>query len=161
MYVYTYTVNINKMDQSGTKLAGAKFAIYDSTGTTLIGNGTSNANGTVAFSKSNGDAVKLAPGTYIVRETEAPTGYIRYTEDIEVKVNPTYTSTFTNGSYVSNAATDGIYTADVKNPKAILPATGGNGETMIYIAAILVLIAAIGAFVISRIKSRAAKQENN
>lgn len=161
VYVYTYTVNINKMDQSGTKLTGAKFAIYDSTGTTLIGNGTSNANGTVAFTKSNGDAVKLAPGTYIVRETEAPTGYIRYTEDIEVKVNPTYTSTFTNGSYVSNAATDGIYTADVKNPKAILPATGGNGETMIYIAAILVLIAAIGAFVISRIKSRAAKQENN
>ena len=157
VYVYTYTVNINKMDQSGAALAGAKFAIYDSTGNTLIGNGTSNAQGLVTFTKTNGDAVKLAPGSYIVRETEAPTGYNRYAEDITVTINPTYTSTFTNGSYVSNTATDGIYTADVKNSKTVLPATGGIGDAWMYIAAGLVLVAAAGAFVISRRKARASK----
>ncbi len=156
VYVYTYTVNINKLDQSGAKLQGAKFSIYNSTGNTLLGSGTSNSSGLVTFSK-NGNAVKLAPGKYIVRESEAPTGYIRYTEDIEITIDPTYTSTFTNGSYVSNAATDGIYTADVKNPKAVLPATGGNGDMWLYIAAALVLLAAVGAFVISRRKARASK----
>ena len=143
--------------QSGAALAGAKFAIYDSTGNTLIGNGTSNAQGLVTFTKTNGDAVKLAPGSYIVRETEAPTGYNRYAEDITVTINPTYTSTFTNGSYVSNTATDGIYTADVKNSKTVLPATGGIGDAWMYIAAGLVLVAAAGAFVISRRKARASK----
>ena len=157
VYVYTYTVNINKMDQSGTKLAGAKFSIYDSTGNTLLGNGTSNANGLVTFTNTSGEAVKLAPGNYIVRETESPSGYTRYTEDITVKINPTYTSTFINGSYVSNAATDGIYTADVKNPKTILPATGGSGEMWIYIVSALFCIAAIGALVHSRRKARASK----
>jgi LPXTG-motif cell wall-anchored protein len=157
VYVYTYTVNINKMDQSGSKLQGAKFSIYDSTGTTLIGSGVSNEQGLVTFTNTNGDAIKLAPGSYIVRETEAPTGYNRYAEDITVTINPTYTSTFTNGSYVSNTATDGIYTADVKNSKTLLPATGGAGELWIYIVSAMVLAAAAGAFVISRRKARASK----
>ena len=158
VYVYTYAVSATKKDQSGAALAGAKFSLYDSTGTTLIGTGTSNAAGLVMFKKTNGDDVKLAPGSYIIRETEAPTGYNRYAEDIPVTVNPTYTSTFTDGSYVSNTATDGIYSAgDVINSKTVLPATGGAGELWIYINAGIVALAAAGAFVISRRKARASK----
>ena len=159
VYVYTYTINIDKKDQSGNNLQGAKFSLYDSTGTTLLGTGTSNASGLVTFAL-NGNDVKLAPGSYVVRETEAPNGYIRYTEDITITIDPTYTSTLTNGSYVSSTATDGIYSKEVKNPKAILPATGGNGDVMIYTFSILALVAAAGAFAIYKIqrrKSRASK----
>lgn len=159
VYVYTYAVSATKKDQSGAALAGAKFSLYDSTGTTLIGTGTSAATtGLVMFKKTNGDDVKLAPGSYIIRETEAPTGYNRYTEDITVTVNPTYTSTFTDGSYVKTTAQDGIYDAgDVINSKTVLPATGGAGELWIYIIAGIVALAAAGAFVISRRKARASK----
>lgn len=157
VYVYTYTVNINKKDQSNANLQGAKFSIYNAAGTTLIGSGTSNAGGLVTFTTAGGDDVKLAPGSYIVRETEAPHGYNRYAEDITVTINPTYTSTFTNGSYVNTVATDGIYTATVKNSKTVLPATGGAGEMWIYIVAGAVALAAVGAFAISRRKARASK----
>ena len=158
VYVYTYAVSATKKNQSGAALAGAKFSLYDSTGTTLIGTGTSDSAGLVMFKKTNGDDVKLAPGSYKIRETEAPAGYNRYTEDITVTVNPTYTSTFTDGSYVKTTAQDGIYDAgDVINSKTVLPATGGAGELWIYIIAGIVALAAAGAFVISRRKARASK----
>lgn len=158
VYVYTYAVSANKTDESGTALQGAKFALYDSTGTTEIGTGTSNASGLVSFTKTNGDAVKLAPGSYIIREIEAPHGYNRYTENISVTINPTYTSTFTNGSYVRNTADNGVYSAGaIKNSKTVLPATGGAGEMWIYIIAGIAALAAAGAFVISRRKARASK----
>lgn len=160
VYVYTYTATVNKTDENNTALAGAKFTLYDSTGTTVIGTGTSTSSGLVAFTKTNGDAVKLAPGSYIIRETEAPTGYNRYAEDITVTVNPTYETSYnaTTGTWVKTEANEqGTWTSTVKNSKTILPATGGAGEMWIYIVAGIVALAAAGAFVISRRKARASK----
>lgn len=161
VYVYTYTINVNKQDQSGTALAGAQFSLYDSTGNTLIGTGTSAAStGLVTFKKTNGDDVKLAPGSYIVRETAAPSGYNRYAEDITVTINPTYSSTFssTTGTYVASEPNEqGIWSTTVKNSKTVLPATGGYGDMWLYIIAGAVALAAAGAFVMYRRKSRASK----
>lgn len=160
VYVYTYAVSVNKKDQSNAALAGAKFSLYDSTGTTVIGTGTSTSAGLVNFKKTNGDDVKLAPGSYIIRETEAPAGYNRYVEPITVTVNPTYETVYnsTTNTWVKTTADNGVYSAgDVINSKTVLPATGGMGDMWLYIASALVLVAAAGAFAIHRRKARASK----
>lgn len=59
---------VYKKDSDGKPLKGAKFVIKNKDGTEVIKSGESNNNGVVEFEG-------LTPGTYIIEESEAPTGY--------------------------------------------------------------------------------------
>lgn len=68
--VATGTLTFKKVNSNGTGLAGAKFMLYQSNGTTEIKSATSATDGTVTFTQ-------LADGTYVVKETQAPAGYVK------------------------------------------------------------------------------------
>lgn len=77
---------------TSTPLAGAKFELYS--GNTKVAEGTTNANGELAFDK-------LPFGTYTLKEVEAPEGYVLSTElenGVTVKIESTnqVTQNFTN-----------------------------------------------------------------
>lgn len=79
-FVYSYALDVSKLEKgTSTKLAGAKFAICDSSGLWLSETGwthdvakrtifTTNSSGQIAISA-------LGTGTYKLVETEAPSGY--------------------------------------------------------------------------------------
>lgn len=75
-------IEFTKTTLSGTALAGATFAIEDSTHSVYY-TATSGSDGKVRFS--------LLDGTYTLKETKAPDGYL--------KSNDTWTVTVKNGSY--------------------------------------------------------------
>ncbi len=68
---------VYKKGDTGKPLEGATFTIKKKDGEnyTEVGTGKSNTSGLVEFKKSTGENLKLTDGTYILEETEAPTGY--------------------------------------------------------------------------------------
>ncbi|EST11970.1 hypothetical protein P343_09185 [Sporolactobacillus laevolacticus DSM 442] len=88
---------------TGTKLPGATFALYDSTGTKLLRTLTTDNNGEANFNN-------FKYGTYILKETKAPEGYV---------INPAYAG---NGKAVQIGATSGsnpINTVTVTDQKFV------------------------------------------
>lgn len=149
--VKTYGIVFEKID-SETKeaLADAVFDLYDAAGTTKL----TSDNGyfkTVKTAVVNGHAYVywegLKAGTYTIKETKAPVGY--------VKVNDFKLTVGDDAHKADNPATEikeNNYNADktgtdnaVRNtPGKQLPATGGIGTTIIYaIGAILVIGAGV------------------
>lgn len=149
--VKTYGIVFEKID-SETKeaLADAVFDLYDAAGTTKL----TSDNGyfkTVKTAVVNGHAYVywegLKAGTYTIKETKAPVGY--------VKVNDFQLTVGDDAHKADNPATaieENNYNADktgtdnaVRNtPGKQLPSTGGIGTTIIYaIGAILVIGAGV------------------
>ncbi len=138
---------------------------------TLASNGTSSeitTDSTGVFQFSGLDS-----GTYLLTETEAPAGYNKLAKPIEVTIgvdydmtaltmNPTYATNSTSGTANSNtgsvtlgsaAGTQG--TVYVQNRTgAELPATGGIGTTILYVAGGLLVVGALGGLVVKRRASR-------
>ena len=83
-------VQIKKISSTGVALPGAEFSIDDASNS-LHYTATSDANGIVSFS--------LLDGTYTLKETKAPSGY--------VKTSDTWTVTVRNGGYVISGLTKG------------------------------------------------------
>lgn len=127
-------VDANTGDVITTK--DAKFALYKADGTTKITDAYTDENGIANFGK------KLAAGTYIIKETEAPAGY---------NLNST------PQRVVLGESTTGVVTVTVEDTPAKLPSTGGNG-TLIFtiIGGSLVLLAA-GLFIVVMKKRSSAK----
>ena len=82
----------------------------------------------------------LKEGRYYLKEVEAPKGYNKLTEPIEVEVKPTVDSTNTliNGQTINYTyKTDTKQNVDkvvvVNNTGSLLPSTGGIGTTLIYL----------------------------
>lgn len=149
-------------------LAGAVFTLTgvgpNSTGTVEL-TATSDADGRIFFNN-------LEVGTYTLKETKAPTGYIKdntehtvviaaeynedttlksYTITIDDKATSTYTAT-TNSENVTTyeAPAGGNDTFPINNKKgAELPSTGGIGTTMFYVVGAALVIGA-GVLLISR-----------
>ena len=71
-----------KTDASGKKLKGAKFHLEDEDGNPL-GEYTSDANGLVEIED-------LEPGNYVLRETEAPDGYVVSKKTLEFSIDKEY-----------------------------------------------------------------------
>ena len=161
--VYSSKIVIDKYEtnKKGTKLAGAKFVLYKEV-TTGEGeaavtsklyykwNATdkkvewveNKADATPKTTDSNGAASfdGLANGTYYLEETEAPAGYNKLTQPVEVTVN---------GGTTEAALS---VTAEVaNNTGALLPSTGGMGTTIFYV---LGSILAVGAIVLLVTKKR-------
>lgn len=96
-------VQIKKISSTGVALPGAEFSI-DDTSNSLHYTATSDANGIVSFS--------LMDGTYTLKETKAPSGY--------VKTSGTWTVTVSNNSYEISGLTKGtgnLYTVTNNSEK--------------------------------------------
>ena len=97
------SLTFTKTTTSGNTLAGATFTLYASDGTTVKDTAVSSTNGTVTFGG-------LYSGTYIIKETSAPNGYIAskdtWTVDVttsEAKMYKTGDSTRTSVTSIANS----------------------------------------------------------
>lgn len=159
VYVYTYGVGVTKLNENGTALAGAKFAIYATEANATnkqnaLGAGTSDASGKVVFLNGKGEELKVQSGNYFIAELEAPEGYNVYGKVIPISVEVTYLDTFANNTWVENAPADGYSTVTVTDTKLIVPQTGGYVQ-YVYLAGVISLLIGGAMFLVSRrIKNR-------
>lgn len=173
--VFTYELDVNKVDQDNKPLEGAGFTLYKK-----------NAEGEyveVKFKKvgdkyvvdPNGDVTELKgsdltkfqfvgldDGEYKLEETTVPDGYNK-AEDIEFTITATHnddtekleTVTFGDKITAGEGASLGIGTTDVVNRTgSSLPSTGGVGTTIFYVVGgLMVLFAGVLLITKRRMKS--------
>lgn len=147
--VYNSTIVVNKYtgsdkDDTGNKLAGAKFALTNSEGKYYsIANNVVSwvedvTGATIVTTDENGfaDFQGLADGTYNLIETEAPAGYNKLTGSVEIVV-----SAADDAHVVS-------YIGDVQNNiGAELPSTGGMGTTIFTVVGGALMVGAAVLFI--------------
>lgn len=164
--VFAFNLQVVKEDNGGQKLAGAKFDLFKADKTTKIATATSDDNGLVQFTKS-GKEIQLAAGTYYVKETEAPEGYVLPTGEAawtEITVAPKITQKTSAGANdaqyeltgLTNAGdnTFAFVTKTVKNVKITVPKTGGMGTTIFTVCgASLIVLAGVMFVVLKRKKT--------
>lgn len=180
--VLTYQENINKIDgATSSALAGAGFAIKDSTGKYATFDANRSITGWVSdydeskcvvySAEGTGIAVikGLDSGTYTLQEKVVPTGYNQMA-DKDFTITATYNTTVdafdgsTNpltkleSTLGTGNASKGEITATISNNKGSeLPSTGGMGTTIFYVGG-GILVVASGALLIS--KKRMKNKEN-
>lgn len=142
--VYTFGLEITKINNAKEKLAGAVFNLYKADGTTLIKSGlTTDENGVVKFDG-------LAVGTYVLVETKAPSGYNLLNEPIKFTIEASYDS---EGRLTTSNTVNGYFGTTVINKKGFtLPATGGMGTVIFTIGGLSLMALASGAYVASKRK---------
>lgn len=155
VYVYTFKVQVNKVDEQGNPLSGADFSVYKTEADAkdeknALASGTSDNNGVVVFRNADNAEMLLESSTYYVKETKAPSGFNKYTDVIPVEIKVTYGDSLTNGSYIVSGPELGLTTVDVKNSKTVLPQTGGQGNIVAYSIAFILLAAGGTIFFVSR-----------
>ena len=74
---YNFKVKVHKTDESNASLSGAVFEVVRKATNKVVGTITTDADG-------NAEVGNLLRDTYILRETAAPAGYDRLTEDITI-----------------------------------------------------------------------------
>lgn len=157
VYVYTYSLNVQKLNEEGNNLAGAEFALY-STKENVNDNknklaiDTSDNEGKVVFTNKDKEEIRLQSGKYYIVETKAPEGYNLYGKVIEINVDATYNDTLVNGTYVNHCPENGIATVDVTDSKVTLPQTGGYVYYLYIVGIALVSVSAIALVLIRRKK---------
>lgn len=166
--VYTYGIKVNKVDDEGQALSGAKFTLSaNANGDTPIefvgSNGTyckatSDETGVTEIEVDSNGLLTLSgldAGTYYLTETKAPGGYNKLSAPILVEIKdlkngiadaepkgsngkPEYTLTTPDAT--ETEATDGYVPLTVVNSKGFtLPSTGGMG-TVLFTAIGIVLM---------------------
>ena len=136
--VKTYAISIFKYDQTDedTGLEGAKFELYqkDGGGSVIASSKvtlTSDKNG---YAKADG----LDAGTYYLKETKAPEGYVGSDQELTVVIP-------------DKAGTNNI--ANVKFANSPVPHTGGMGTAMFTVGGAAILAVAGALFVTTRRKA--------
>lgn len=182
---YTGAVEIVKKDEKGENpLSGAEFTVYEADEKGEI---TDRIAQLVVYSEENGQTIKeikdavsttdengkvhfdgLGEGTYYIKETKSPSGYILLKEPIKVAVDVTeppaivtgdekaeFTYTITMGNENLNGRVDGNrVTFDITNKKGFsLPTTGGMGTYIFTIGGIILMAAAVVLLIHSRKKA--------
>lgn len=162
--VFTYEVDINKVNKDKTPLEGATFLLEkkNSNGEWVrVDELEATQNGTSYTSKFQ----RVDDGTYRLTETKAPAGYtpiapkeftISATHDTESKdlKLTKFEITGLTDNPISN--TDGTASADIVNTKGSeLPSTGGMGTVMLYVAGVAVFVLA-GATLVMALRRRNA-----
>ena len=165
---YVWKLNVHKYTLDSTNkevaLSGAKFVLYRKDGTDkkyyaklaggkIDGWVTNQSDATTLETTGTGDISieGLNVGTYYLEETEAPAGYNKLTEPIEVEI--TATTSATNGSetvkYKNSSETSYTPATDatvkvLNSAGTQLPSTGGIGTTLFYvIGGVLMAVAAV------------------
>lgn len=166
---YVWKLNVHKYALDSTNhevaLSGAKFVLYRKNSVSqeeyatinnnhkITGWVTDKSRATTLETSGTGDILieGLNEGTYYLEETEAPAGYNKLTEPIEVEITATTSVTsgsetvqYKNSSETSyTPATDA--TVKVLNKAGTqLPSTGGIGTTLFYvIGGVLMAVAAV------------------
>ena len=165
--VFTYKVDVNKVDEQGNKLTGAEFTLEKKiAGTPETWKKIEKVSGT------DGDLFEfkgIDDGEYRLTETQAPQNYDKIPNEIYFKVvashviladNPTLESL--NGNiltgdvgtmtFTSNKNAGTLSTKVVNKPGSSLPETGGMGTTILYVAGAVMILAA-GAFLVMQKKA--------
>ena len=153
---YVWKLNVHKYALNSTNdevaLSGAKFVLYrmDSgvkkyatlTNNKIDGWVTDKGGATTLETSGAGDILieGLNVGTYYLEETEAPAGYNKLTEPIEVEITATTSVTSGSETVQYKNLSESSYTlatdATVKvlnNAGTQLPSTGGIGTTLFYV----------------------------
>lgn len=179
--IYTYAAALEKVDENKAALAGAKFAANGLTVTGSKGYYTvtaydpeSTTPGTVMETDDNGQLVIVglpSDVTLVVTETQAPAGYNKLVETIELKptqigevvtvtsttiyydaegkvteeVTETSTTTISYNEKLQNAVVQ-----VVNNKGTELPETGGIGTTIFYVLGGVLVLAAVVLLVTKR-----------
>lgn len=153
---YVWKLNVHKyaLDSKNKEVAlsGAKFVLYRKDGDTkkyakltnkkIVGWVTDKGDATTLETDGAGDILieGLNVGTYYLEETEAPAGYNKLTEPIEVEI--TATTSVTSGSetvqYKNSSETSYTPATDatvkvLNSAGTQLPSTGGIGTTLFYV----------------------------
>lgn len=111
---YNFKVKVHKTDESNASLSGAVFEVVRKATNKVVGTITTDADG-------NAEVGNLLRDTYILRETTAPAGYDRLTEDITI--SPTdFGKTLNVGSPESGDSGDSrLVAVNVVNKKTQTP----------------------------------------
>ena len=169
--VYTYGLNIKKLaEDETTLLPGATFNILDEDGNTLLfvkdsdgkyhlaENGEAGATADVVVGSDGNvkgilELTGLATGTYTIKETVAPEGYVKLQGTVDV----TIVDANLDGKD-DNGSTGYVIKGIVNNKGFELPVTGGIGTLIFSVLGILFM--GVAAFLIKSIIGN-KKVENN
>jgi fimbrial isopeptide formation D2 family protein/LPXTG-motif cell wall-anchored protein len=132
--VYSFNLNVNKVDQDNQPLAGAEFQVFTKTGETVSTSplqftasgskythaaaGTTGATMTLVSGADGSIAIKgLKAGTYVVKETKAPADFFQGAlPSYTVTITEDYTNDLTNTTRTSKSGDDWLttltYTSD-------------------------------------------------
>lgn len=147
-----FDLTVNKVDKTtGNALKGAKFTLTDAAGKTSSYKET---DPTATFTFEN-----LPSGTYTLKETKAPDGYIT-SQDVTIVISDDGNVNVTNNngdwkSTLQNDAGNNQITLTVNNSnKTVFPSTGGSGnELYLIVGGAFILISALaGGYYVFRIK---------
>ena len=146
----SFTIDLLKVDEldHDIVLEGAEFELYESDITTPAKDADGNAISTITTGPDGkADIGKLLPGTYILKETKAPKGYVPYDTQIRIVVT-TEKVTYQQGT---RQPTDAEKSADgltwtitaTNNAGHELPHTGGTGTLPYTLGGITVMLTAL------------------
>lgn len=190
--VANYEFTVKKTDENNTALDGATFELHKAadcsdaaiefikTGNTYrlaeVGEtATEGAERTATITAGEAKIEGLAAGTYYLKEMDAPAGYNKLVNPVEVKIaenlntdknSAYYNQAFDNngnrmaptitmdGKVVSSTNSDFILNI-VNKTGAELPSTGGIGTIIFYVVGVLLMTVAVVALIIKTKKRRA------
>lgn len=155
---YTWKMDVEKYTMDGDDkilLAGAEFQLLDKDGnaikfTEVAGEAVPtykvDAEGTVTniITKENGkfEIIGLDEGSYALHEVNAPAGYNKLTEDLDVVITSEHKDEELKATYEINDA-DPATIGVLNNTGSLLPETGGIGTTIFYVVGGILMLAAL------------------
>lgn len=150
---------LKKNSQSNKPLADTEFSLATKEDSnTILATLKTNDEGTGQFLDASGNHYGVRPGTYVIKETKAPEGFVLLEGTFEVTINADGTvgdMTYDGKDLDKDAIKVNLKDEDnnvieltvANTPKGQLPATGGSGiQTFIIVA--LALVTASGALTI-------------
>lgn len=143
--IYKYTKGAGENET--VALPGAEFVLYKKSGVTksyLTANGnkltgwTTEENSATKFTSNNNGNISISgldAGEYYLKETKAPDGYNKLTDDIKVVLTEEYNESTNVGtaSFAYSNVTKEDKVEVENNAGTTLPSTGGMGTTVFYV----------------------------